>query len=115
MENIDHGIRKLRLESIQFIIYWNPENCKVEKMSTGHFFKFYVLRGRRIKGLKRRPFMNSWLTFGGLALKGSDRQQFALSRSLGRTAISFCEKVESKFAGIPRYFLLFSVILHGCL
>ena len=40
MENIDHGIIKLRLESIQFIIYWNTENCKVEKMSEGHFFNF---------------------------------------------------------------------------
>ena len=74
-------------------------------MSTGHFFKFYVLRGRRIKGLNRRPFMNSWLTFGGLGLEASDKQQFALSKSLGKTAIQFFEKVEPNISGIP----------HGCL
>ena len=46
-------------------------------MTVPVIFQFYVLRGRRIKGLNRRPFMNSRLTFGGLALEGSDRQRFA--------------------------------------
>ena len=46
-------------------------------MTVPVIFRFYVLRGRRIKGLNRRPFMNSWLTFVGLALRGSDRQRFA--------------------------------------
>ena len=46
-------------------------------MSKGHFSKLYVLRGRRTKGLKRRPFVNCRLAFGGLALEGSDRQRFA--------------------------------------
>ena len=30
-------------------------------MSFGHFSIFYVLRGQRTKGLRRRPFVNCWL------------------------------------------------------
>ena len=48
-------------------------------MSFGHFSKLYVLRGRRTKGLRRRPFVNCRLSksFGGLGLEASDRQRFA--------------------------------------
>ena len=46
-------------------------------MTVPVIFRFYRLRGGRTKGLKRRPFVNTGLTFGGLGLKASDKQQFA--------------------------------------
>jgi hypothetical protein len=52
-------------------------------MSFGHFSILCPYAGRRTNGVhgvnsvRRRPFVNSWLTFGGLGLEASDRQRFA--------------------------------------
>ena len=59
--------------------------------------------GRRINGVhgvnsvRRRPFMNSRLAVGGLALEGSDKQRCSLSRPLGRTEILFNQRWNLNF------------------
>jgi len=83
-----------------------------KKVPFGYFFQFYVLlkrtasllivcecrldvvlRGRRTKGLRCRPFVNTRnqrkypldsSAFGGLGLGASDRQRFARGRPFGR-------------------------------
>ena len=58
-------------------------------MTVPVIFQFYVLRGRRTKGLRRRPFVNTGLLRHtlGLAHAGSNKQRYSRGRPFGRDKV----------------------------
>ena len=62
-----------------FSVGYATSSRKVEKMSSGHFFRFLCPTRTAHKGAQTPPLCEllAWKSFGGLALKGSNIQRFA--------------------------------------